>query len=395
MRAVRTGSGCVGIRDLRAGARATWQSVVQIRCAHAKLLHEPAHDRVNRRQRILVTLPVNRRIEIRAGKTAVGQAGEAVTHHGRMPPLKTQIRERLLLDNERMNVLVGDNDSGKSTILEAINLALSGVFHGRFLRNDLSEHVFNREAVEAYVADPKTGPPELLIELYFAGEGVDEYKGNGNSRKDQDAAGIRFSVRLDERYRENANVLLVEEPENHLSHSRLNQLIDMMSAANGTKQIVMTTHGSFVANKANLSHLIMLHDGKTTRLSELDPGNRRETEEVRRRGHRQRREHRRIEEEVRALSRRGRQKHIRICFDDAIDARKEIDGESFNFNTLEPRMLAANGRDMMNAILGTAFDSEKKLVKHMRASKTDSALKIFTSGKIVAFPAYVMAAIED
>jgi putative ATP-dependent endonuclease of OLD family len=76
--------------------------------------------------------------------------------------------------NKGMNVLVGDNDSGKSTILEAINLALSGVFHGRFLRNDLSEHVFNREAVEAYVADPKIGPPELLIELYFGGEGVDE-----------------------------------------------------------------------------------------------------------------------------------------------------------------------------------------------------------------------------
>ena len=55
--------------------------------------------------------------------------------------------------NKGMNVLVGDNDSGKSTILEAINLALSGVFHGRFLRNDLSEHMFNREAVEAYVAD--------------------------------------------------------------------------------------------------------------------------------------------------------------------------------------------------------------------------------------------------
>jgi len=88
-------------------------------------------------------------------------------------------------------------------------------------------------------------------------------------------------------------------------------------------------------------------------------------------------------------------KHIRICFDDAIDTRKEIDGESFNFNTLEPRMLAANGRDMMNAILGTAFDSEEKLMKHMRANKTDCALKIFTSCKNVAFPAYVMAAIED
>ena len=60
--------------------------------------------------------------------------------------------------NKGLNVIVGDNESGKSTILEAINLALSGMFHGRYLRNELSEHVFNREAVEDYVADPKIGP---------------------------------------------------------------------------------------------------------------------------------------------------------------------------------------------------------------------------------------------
>ena len=94
--------------------------------------------------------------------------------------------------NIGLNVLVGDNESGKSTILEAINLALSGVFQGRFLRNELSEHVFNRKAVADYIADPKISPPGLLIELYFDGEGVDQYKGDGNSLKDKDAAGIKF-----------------------------------------------------------------------------------------------------------------------------------------------------------------------------------------------------------
>lgn len=58
-------------------------------------------------------------------------------------------------------------------------------------------------------------------------------------------------------------------------------------------------------------------------------------------------------------------------------------------------MLAANGRNMMNAILGTAFDGEEKLMKHMRANKTDCALKIFTSDRNIEFPGYVMAAIED
>ena len=31
-----------------------------------------------------------------------------------------------------LNILVGDNEAGKSTILEAINLALSGILGGRY-----------------------------------------------------------------------------------------------------------------------------------------------------------------------------------------------------------------------------------------------------------------------
>ena len=87
--------------------------------------------------------------------------------------------------------------------------------------------------------------------------------------------------------------------------------------------------------------------------------------------------------------------NIHICFDTTIDGRKEIAGESFNFNTLEPRMLAANGCAAMKEMLGTTFDEEEKLLKHMRANKTDCALKIFNYDKDVKFPEYVTAAIEE
>lgn len=97
-------------------------------------------------------------------------------------------KDDFVLELDRgLNVLVGDNESGKSTILEAINLALSGIFHGRFLHNDLSEHIFNRSAVEAYIGDPTVGPPEVMIELYLDGDGVDEYKGDGNWLKETDS----------------------------------------------------------------------------------------------------------------------------------------------------------------------------------------------------------------
>ena len=37
-----------------------------------------------------------------------------------------------------MNIVVGDNEAGKSTILEAVNLALTGYLNGRNIRNELS-----------------------------------------------------------------------------------------------------------------------------------------------------------------------------------------------------------------------------------------------------------------
>lgn len=41
--------------------------------------------------------------------------------------------------NKGINILVGDNETGKSTIIEAIHLALSGLFSGRCLKYELSQ----------------------------------------------------------------------------------------------------------------------------------------------------------------------------------------------------------------------------------------------------------------
>lgn len=51
---------------------------------------------------------------------------------------------------DKLNIIVGNNEEGKSTILEAIHLSLSGLYNGKYLRNELSEYLFNNAAVEEY-----------------------------------------------------------------------------------------------------------------------------------------------------------------------------------------------------------------------------------------------------
>ncbi|MBN1830093.1 MAG: AAA family ATPase, partial [Deltaproteobacteria bacterium] len=58
--------------------------------------------------------------------------------------------------NDGINIFVGNNESGKSTILEAIHLALTGILNGRYIRNDLSSYIFNRTVERAYVASLDT-----------------------------------------------------------------------------------------------------------------------------------------------------------------------------------------------------------------------------------------------
>lgn len=43
--------------------------------------------------------------------------------------------------NQGINILVGNNDVGKSTIIEAIHLALTGFYNGKYLKNELSQYI--------------------------------------------------------------------------------------------------------------------------------------------------------------------------------------------------------------------------------------------------------------
>jgi len=331
--------------------------------------------------------------------------------------------------NKGLNILVGDNEAGKSTILEAIHLALTCLLNGRYLKNELTQYLFNINSVNSYVKNLSEGKPailpNILIELSFEGDDIALFEGDGNSEKKKDC-GISFRIEFDEKYqaeyeelvksgniktipieyydivwtsfarqgitaksiplksalidsssnrnqngsdiyisriiRENlehkeiieitqayrkmqevfmdegaiksinekiktaakisdkevklsvdlssknawetslmtylddipfhnigkgeqcivktnlalghkkskeANILLLEEPENHLSHTKLNELIKCVKENIGDKQILISTHSSFVANKLGLDSLILLNESKTVKLKDL------------------------------------------------------------------------------------------------------------------------------
>ena len=523
--------------------------------------------------------------------------------------------------NDGLNILVGDNESGKSTILEAIHLALTGLFNGRYLKNELTQYLFNNEIVAEYLKNITDGntaiQPFILIEVFIRGDDLAQLEGNGNSEKNN-ACGISLKIEFDEKYqpeyeqliqsrniktlpveyydvfwnsfaRENitarsipiksalidsssnrykngsdvyisrivrdnlepkeiveisqahrtmrdsfrecvaikainekiksnakisdkkielsvellsknawenslmtyldevpfhfigkgeqciiktklalghkkskeANLILLEEPENHLTHSRLNQLLNNIKAEHKDKQIIISTHNSFVANKLGLDNLILLNDSKTIRLNDLKPETKSFFEKIS--GYDTLRlilckkailvegdSDELVLQKVYMLENSGKlpiedgidvisvgtsflrfleiadkikktvvvltdndgdidalkkkyenylgnnkKDFIKICFDETVDSGDLKIGESsFNYNTLEPKILKANNLEKLNAILGTSCGTEDELHKYMKQNKTECALKVFDTKEELKFPDYIMEAIK-
>lgn len=508
-----------------------------------------------------------------------------------------------------LNMIVGDNEAGKSTLLEAINLGLTKRWNGKFFETEFSHHFVTASASAAFVADVQSGgkpqPPEVLVEVYLDDDSaLARLKGENNSLRDDcpgyrlraaldpdfateyreflndpasvtsvptefykiewtdfaghsvnvralrvkasliDASRIRLSSGADyhlqkiigdtldakeraqlarsyrhhqEQFGANASitaintslaagssavttksfsmeidatgsngwesalgphldnlpfqfsgsgeknrlkillalarkvdrshVILVEEPENHLSFPNLNDLVDRIAKQCNERQVIVATHSSFVVNKLGLEQLMFLSANQVARLTDLSEGTQDyfkklagydtlrlvlakqavlvegpSDELVFQRAYFDRHQRRPIEDGVDVISVRGLsakryldlaiplQRRTVVLTDNDGDHAKKVDArfaeyvthpfltvarsEDDTLPTLEPQLLGANGRETVNTILGTTHATDDELLTYMKSNKTEVAIQFHDATTAVTWPKYIEDAID-
>lgn len=102
--------------------------------------------------------------------------------------------------NPHMNIIVGENEAGKSTVLEAIKIVLNQMYKNA--DKSILKELFNIDMVEIFKRNPDVKTlPYILIELKLYLDPKDknaEYFYGENNISKSEAFGIRFECRFDE-----------------------------------------------------------------------------------------------------------------------------------------------------------------------------------------------------
>lgn len=259
----------------------------------------------------------------------------------------------------------------------------------------------------------------------------------------------RVQLRLAIAGAEQSQVLLIEEPENHLSHSHLNMLMNDIRKDCANRQVIITTHSGFVLNKLGIDNLrLVSHDGQPATLTGLTsdtkdyfmklPGydtlrlilSKRcilvegpSDELIVQRAYKDRHVKLPLEDGVdvisvgslafpRFLEIAGLLKlDVRVVTDNdrdvaALQAKYAtyLNGTASTIRifydddescpTLEPQLLKANSLHVLNTILNTMHSDDQALLKYMGRNKTDCALKLFETDQAWVKPDYIIHAIE-
>ena len=120
--------------------------------------------------------------------------------------------------NDNMNIFVGENDSGKTTILEALAMVLTGKINGSNIANRVNLDWFNARVRKAFIEAVESGKtpilPTIEIEAYFSTPkenevAIKKFKGTNNSLH-EDTEGVKVEIIFDTQYASAYKQLLVE-----------------------------------------------------------------------------------------------------------------------------------------------------------------------------------------
>ena len=115
-----------------------------------------------------------------------------------------------------MNIFVGENDSGKSSVLEAIQIAARGRLGRTSIDNLVSPNIFSKCNRDSYINALQNNEtkslPEILIEIYF-NDHEKKYSilCGTNNYLSLDCPGIRIKIEFDDTYSDIYQTMLVNK----------------------------------------------------------------------------------------------------------------------------------------------------------------------------------------
>lgn len=116
--------------------------------------------------------------------------------------------------NDDVNIFVGENDSGKSTILEALSIVTTSKLNGIPFDKQVKANMFNQNIRQKYKDSCKNSqnvmePPEIIIEIYLDLE--DQTYAGSNNELREDCTGIRMKLSLNREYAEAYKQMLIKK----------------------------------------------------------------------------------------------------------------------------------------------------------------------------------------
>ena len=137
-------------------------------------------------------------------------------------------------------------------------------------KNDFRDQVKNAfcavalddiDAEKRFAIDNKRIILENILSITENGIAL-ENKGKGRENL------IKTQIALD-KARERTEVITIEEPENHLSHTTLRKMINDITENRENKQLIVTTHNSLIVTSLGIKNVIWINNNRGTSLSDV------------------------------------------------------------------------------------------------------------------------------